>query len=70
MLNQLNFSRVLIDGDDCMNEKFDELKARLVEMGDIGGAIALMYWDQSTYMPEGSAAARGRQIGVLSKLSL
>ncbi len=58
-----------IDGDDCVNENFEELRTRLSEIGDIGSSIALLYWDQSTYMPEGSAMARGRQLGTLSKMA-
>ncbi len=52
-----------------MNDDLKELNQKLAEIGDIGGAIALMYWDQATYMPEGSAMVRGRQIGTLSKMS-
>ena len=44
-----------------MNDKLRELKNRLLEINDLEKATALMYWDQSTYMPPGSAATRGRQ---------
>ncbi len=52
-----------------MNKDFRELQEKLADIGDMGGAIALMHWDQATYMPEGSAMARGRQIGALSRMS-
>ncbi len=52
-----------------MDEDFKALNEKISEMGDLNAAIALMYWDQSTYMPDGSAMARGRQLGTLSKMS-
>ncbi len=52
-----------------MENKFKELKARLMEVGDIHSAIALLSWDQSTYMPPGGAAARGRQMATLAGLA-
>ena len=52
-----------------MEAKFEELKTRLLEVNDISSAAGLLYWDQSTYMPPGGAAARGRQMATLSRLS-
>jgi len=49
--------------------KFNELKMRLMEVNDLNSAVALLSWDQTTYMPPGGAAARGRQIATLGKLS-
>ena len=46
-----------------------ELKARLREAADIGSAISVLGWDQSTYMPAGGAAARGRQISRLAAIA-
>ncbi|HEY3640761.1 MAG TPA: carboxypeptidase M32 [Xanthobacteraceae bacterium] len=45
-----------------------ELKARLLEIGDLAGTAAILSWDQSTYMPAGGAAARGRQSALMSRL--
>jgi carboxypeptidase Taq len=45
-----------------------ELKARLREIGDLAGTAAILSWDQSTYMPKGGAAARGRQCSLVSRL--
>jgi carboxypeptidase Taq len=39
------------------------------EVSDLRAAAALLHWDQSTYMPPGGAAARGRQIGTLNRLA-
>ena len=44
-----------------------ELKARLREISDFGAAGAVLSWDQATYMPEGGAQARGRQLAGLSR---
>lgn len=52
-----------------MEEKLAELKARLAEVSDLNGAGALLAWDQATYMPPGGAAARGRQLALLSVLA-
>jgi carboxypeptidase Taq len=45
-----------------------ELKARLIEISDLAGTAAILSWDQSTYMPSGGAAARGRQSALMSRL--
>ncbi len=52
-----------------MNTQYEELKARLLEINDLESAAALLYWDQSTYMPPGGAAARGRQLATLGQLA-
>lgn len=52
-----------------MNSQLEELKARLIEINDLESAAALLYWDQSTYMPPGGAAARGRQLATLGQLA-
>jgi carboxypeptidase Taq len=48
--------------------KLAELKRRLLEISDLGGARAVLSWDQATYMPKSGAAARARQGATLSKL--
>ncbi|MCB8984635.1 MAG: carboxypeptidase M32 [Ardenticatenaceae bacterium] len=52
-----------------MNEKLAELKRRLLEIDDLNAATAVLNWDQTTYMPPGGAAARGRQLATLSQLA-
>lgn len=51
-----------------MSEQLQELKDRLREIDDINSATAVLGWDQSTYMPPGGAAARGRQVATLSRI--
>lgn len=46
-----------------------ELKARLLEINDLEMASALLNWDQTTYMPPGGAAARGRQLATLARIA-
>src|SRR5262245_60594813 len=46
-----------------------ELKTRLREIADLRAAAAVLDWDQTTYMPEGGAQARGRQTALLSRLA-
>jgi carboxypeptidase Taq len=52
-----------------MEAKYEELKRRLIEVDNLNSANALLYWDQSTYMPSGGAAARARQSATLSRLA-
>ena len=48
--------------------KLTELKQRLLEIGDLNAAGALLGWDHATYMPKCGAGARARQSATLSKL--
>lgn len=47
----------------------EELIARLAEHDDLRSAAAVLRWDQATYMPDGGAAARGRQLATLDRLA-
>jgi carboxypeptidase Taq len=52
-----------------MEENLQKLKARLAEVDDLNTAVAVLSWDQSTYMPPGGAAARGRQMATLGSIA-
>ena len=52
-----------------MRDQLAELKRRLTQVNDLNAIGALMNWDQSTYMPPGGAAARGRQAATLGRLA-
>lgn len=52
-----------------MQEQFQELEARLREIGDLNAAGAVLGWDQSTYMPPGGAPARARQRSTLRRIA-
>ncbi len=52
-----------------MEEKFNELKTRLLEIDDLNSANSILGWDQATYMPPGGSAARGRQMATLGRLA-
>jgi carboxypeptidase Taq len=52
-----------------MSAPLAELKARLLEINDLGAAAAVLHWDQATYMPAGGAEARGRQMATLGRLA-
>ena len=56
-------------GRQSIETILSELKRRLLEIGDLNFAGAVLSWDQATYMPPGGAAARGRQSALLSKLA-
>lgn len=46
--------------------KYKAYKERLTKIADIGYSIALLGWDQETYMPEKGAGFRAQQIATLS----
>lgn len=52
-----------------MEKKLHQLKKRLMEINDLSSAAALLGWDQTTYMPAGGAAARGRQLATLGRIA-
>jgi carboxypeptidase Taq len=52
-----------------MEAKLQELRIYLQEVTDLNLVGALLFWDQSTYMPPGGAAARGRQSALIGKLA-
>lgn len=52
-----------------MEKKLAELKERLSEVHDLNMVNAILNWDQATYMPSGGAAARGRQMATIGRLS-
>lgn len=51
-----------------MEDKFQELTARLREIEHLKSAVWVLLWDQRTYMPEGGASARAHQVGTLYRL--
>jgi carboxypeptidase Taq len=52
-----------------MEKKLEELRTRLIEIDDLKSASEVLYWDQTTYMPPGGAAARARQVATLEQLA-
>ena len=46
----------------------EALEARLHELSDVDGAIALLDWDQETMMPPRASGARAEQLGTLRRL--
>ena len=45
------------------------LQERLRDVNALRAAIAIMDWDQQTYMPRGGAEARAEHVGILSKMA-
>lgn len=52
-----------------MNSKLAKLKEYLSEINDLKAALAVLSWDQMTFMPNGGAESRGRQMATLERLS-
>lgn len=52
-----------------MLAQLEDLRLRLQEISDMEAAGALLYWDQSTYMPKGGAKARARHMATLARLA-
>ena len=49
--------------------KFVKLRSLLAEIEDLKAAAALLYWDQTTYMPPKGIEARGRQLATLDRIA-
>jgi carboxypeptidase Taq len=49
-------------------QAWDQLTARIHELDALGGAMALLDWDQQTYLPAGAGASRGRQSAALGRI--
>jgi carboxypeptidase Taq len=52
-----------------MQRKFEQLKARLMEVDDIWSAVSVLSWDHEVSMPPGGAVARGRHMATLGRLA-
>jgi len=52
-----------------MHSQLETLRTRLGELADIRAAIALLEWDQETYMPPKGSTARGKQVATLSAIA-
>jgi carboxypeptidase Taq len=48
--------------------KLDQLRTLLAEISDLGGARALLDWDEWTKMPPGGARVRGEQQATLARI--
>jgi len=46
----------------------EALKERYADINALRAAIAIMDWDQQTYMPRGGAEARAEHVGILSRM--
>jgi carboxypeptidase Taq len=49
--------------------KFDELRQRLAEIGDLGKAGSLLSWDQHVMMPPRGAAIRAEQLATVGRIA-
>lgn len=54
---------------DTTEAKYSYLKTCLSQIKDLEAAAAVLNWDQTTLMPPGGVAARGRQIATLSQIA-
>ena len=50
-----------------MSESLEKFKARSNRISRLGQVASIAGWDQQTYMPTGSAQARGEQLAVISE---
>jgi carboxypeptidase Taq len=51
------------------SELYTEYTTKMQQLADIKNAIAVLGWDQETYLPEKGAAFRGQQITTLSSIA-
>lgn len=52
-----------------MASPLEQLKDRLADINALHAAVAIMDWDQQTYMPEGGGDARAQHVGILSRMA-
>jgi carboxypeptidase Taq len=52
-----------------MSDAYEQLTARLGEIVDLSGAMAVLGWDHRTMMPRNGAAARAEQLGTLTRIA-
>jgi carboxypeptidase Taq len=52
-----------------VEETWNDFKEHLSRVRDLQMAAAVLAWDRETYMPEGGAPARARQLGTLSEMA-
>jgi len=52
-----------------IQDKYENLIAKIAEIKDIESAASLLHWDQEIYMPPNAAAGRGQQLATLSALA-
>lgn len=52
-----------------MQAKLNQLRSLLGEVADLGHIMALIEWDQETYMPSGAAESRAQQLATISRLA-
>jgi carboxypeptidase Taq len=52
-----------------MDTRFQELRARWIEIDELNRVADVLAWDQETYMPPGGATARARQLGTVRRLA-
>ena len=47
---------------------YQQYKQHMQKIADVKNALAVLQWDQETYLPSKGAAFRGQQIATLSEL--
>ncbi len=52
-----------------MTDPLLPLRTRLGEISDLNKTVALLNWDQQTYMPPGAVGARSHQLATLSRMA-
>ncbi|MDI3322245.1 carboxypeptidase M32 [Pinibacter soli] len=52
-----------------MASLYDDYREKLQQIADVRYSLAVLQWDQETYMPAKSAATRARQIATLSEVA-
>ena len=52
-----------------MSDPLDDLRDHLAPIEDLKAAAAVLAWDQETFMPDGGAEARARQLSTLQSMA-
>src|SRR5690242_5572837 len=50
-------------------DRYREYKTKMQKIADVRYAMAVLNWDEETYLPEKGASQRGRQMAALSGIA-
>ncbi len=51
------------------NDLYEDYRSRMRKIADVKNALAVLQWDQETYLPVKGASFRGQQMATLSELA-
>jgi len=68
---KLNFCYIFFNMKNVTNKKeiYESYQAHMHKLADVRSALALMQWDQETYMPIKGSGFRAQQVATLAEMA-